>query len=63
MNIKLHITGPFKPFPQLWDAFEAHEGDLLVGKSFGCLDDACKALVTNSKDAARTILKSNSAKM
>jgi hypothetical protein len=63
MNVKPCSNSPFKPFPQLWNAFESSEPELLTKKSFGCLDDACKALMTSGKDAARAILKSNSEKL
>jgi hypothetical protein len=57
------ILGHFRPFRQLWEAFECSEPELLVGKSFGALDDACRALITKSRDEAKRILKTNHEKM
>jgi hypothetical protein len=61
--MKHTILAPFRPFPQLWDAFDHSEPELLVGRTFGALDDACKALITQSKERAREILKSNMEKL
>ena len=57
------ILAPFRPFEQLWAAFEHSEPELLVGRTFGALDDACKALITQSKQRAREILKTNMEKL
>lgn len=52
---------PFRPFPQLWNAFGEDWMDLECRRhkwKFDTLQDACRALVTQGRDAAETVLLS-----
>jgi hypothetical protein len=50
---------PFRPFPQLWKTFGDEYMDTIAqtkGCTFDKLQDACKALMSDSKQAAENIL-------
>ena len=56
----LRETGPYRPFPQLWEAFGVEFMDDFIQRYdivFDALDDACKKLLTHGRDEADRALK------